>query len=475
MQFKWREPEACGTTPLANAAAFLSSHDMNRSISPRWLVAFVVFVLAVASSHAADWPQYRGPRASGVDTSEPLPTEWNIATGKNVRWQTPLPGLAHASPIVSGDRIYVATVAGPSDKELKVGLYGDIAPVSETGSNQWRLLAIERASGKILWNVLGHEAAPRVKRHPKSTHCNSTPATDGHRIVTIFGSEGLFCFDTDGKLLWKKDLGPMDSGYYVVPSAQWGFASSPIIHDGKVIVLCDVQTNSFLAAYEIASGKELWRTARNDVPTWSCPTIVESGDRRQIVVNGWHHSGGYAFADGKELWRLNGGGDIPVPTPIFANGLIYLTSAHGNLRPMRAIRPDAVGDITASTPVGTNVAIAWVHPRQGSYMQTPIAVNNRVYGCSDAGVITCFDGKTGRILYSERLGLSQGYTASPVSDGRYLYFSGETGKVVVVPVTDQFSIAANNDLGDICMATPAISDGTIFFRTQTKLIAIGGM
>lgn len=448
---------------------------MNSSSSPRWLVAFVVFALAVASSHAADWPQYRGPQASGVNTSKPLPTEWNIATGKNVRWQTPLPGLAHASPIISGDRIYVATVVGLSDKELKVGLYGDIASVSETGSNQWRLLAVERASGKILWNVLGHEAVPRVKRHPKSTHCNSTPATDGRRIVTLFGSEGLFCFDTEGKLLWKKDLGPMDSGYYVVPSAQWGFASSPIIHDGKVIVLCDVQTNSFLAAYEIASGKELWRTTRNDVPTWSCPTIVESGDRRQIVVNGWHHSGGYAFANGNELWRLNGGGDIPVPTPIFANGLIYLTSAHGNLRPMRAIRPDAVGDITASTPAGTNAAIAWVHPRQGSYMQTPIAVNNRVYGCSDAGVITCFDGKTGRIFYSERLGLSQGYTASPVSDGRHLYFPGETGKVVVVPVTDQFSIAANNDLGDICMATPAISDGTIFFRTQSKLIAIGGM
>ncbi|PWU14770.1 MAG: pyrrolo-quinoline quinone, partial [Verrucomicrobia bacterium] len=309
--------------------------------------------------------------------------------------------------------------------------------------------------------------------HPKSTHCNSTPATDGRRIAAIFGSEGLFCFDTDGKLIWKKDLGPMDSGYYVVPSAEWGFGSSPVIHHGKVIVLCDVLKNSFLAAFDLADGKELWRTARKDVPTWGSPAVVESGGRTEIVVNGWHHSGGYELATGKELWRLNGGGDIPVPTPIFANGLIYLTSAHGNLRPMRAIRPSATGDITAATPEGTNAGIAWVHPRHGNYMQTPIAVSNLLYGCTDSGVVSCFDGVTGRISYSERLGPAQGYTASPVSDGRNLFFAGETGKVLVVPVKTEFSTAATNNLGDLCMATPALSDGTIFFRTRSKLIAIG--
>lgn len=433
-----------------------------------------IFVPLTVATNAADWPQFRGRHASGVDASVPLPIKWNIENGENVRWQAPLPGLGHASPIISGDRIYVATAVGPSDNELKVGLYGDIEPVKENGSYQWRLLAIERASGKIIWNVLGHESSPRVKRHPKSTHCNSTPATDGRRIVTLFGSEGLFCFDMDGKPLWKKDLGPMDSGYYVVPSAQWGFASSPVIHDGRVIVLCDVQTNSFLAVFALDSGKELWRVPRQDVPSWGCPAIIESATHTQIVVNGWRHSGGYDFASGKELWRLTGGGDIPVPTPVFANGLIYLTSAHGNLRPMRAIRPDAAGDITAPTPDGTNAAIAWVHPRQGSYMQTPIAIGNRLYGCTDSGVVTCFEALSGKIVYSERLnGPAQGYTASPVSDGRHLFFSGETGKVVVVPVGDMFSVAATNDLGDLCMATPAIAEGTIFFRTQSKLIAVG--
>jgi outer membrane protein assembly factor BamB len=427
------------------------------------------------SCGAADWPQFRGPQACGVDASKPLPVEWNVEAGKNVRWQTPIPGLGHASPIVFGNRIYVATASGASDKELKVGLYGDIVPIDEKGAYQWRLLAIDRTSGKIIWNVLGHEATPRAKRHPKSTHCNSTPATDGERIVIIFGSEGLFCFDTGGKLLWKKDLGPMDSGFFSMPLAQWGFASSPVIHDGKVIVLCDVQKDSFLAVFDLKSGKELWRTPRNDVPTWGCPAVMEAGGRTQIVVNGWHRSAGYSFKNGKELWFLNGGGDIPVPTPIYANGLIYLTSAHGRLRPMRAIRPGATGDITPPDPSGTNAGIAWVHPRQGSYMQTPIAVGDRIYGCTDNGVVTCFNAVTGAILYSERLkGPAQGYTASPVSDGRHLYFPGETGKVLVVPVGDQFSTAAVNDLGEICMATPAISDGTIFFRTRGKLIAIAG-
>lgn len=433
-----------------------------------------ILALCLTSGAAADWSQFRGPQASGVDARQPLPTEWSLETGLNIRWQTPIPGLGHASPTVSGDRIYVATAVGPGDAELKVGLYGDIAPVEESGVHQWRLLALDRLSGKVIWNVLGHEAVPRVRRHPKSTHCNSTPAADGRHIVTIFGSEGLFCFDTEGKLLWKKDLGPMDSGFFAVPSAQWGFASSPVIHDGKVVVLCDVQTNSFLAVFDLHSGRELWRTLRDDVPTWGCPTVIQAGDHTQVVVNGWHHSGGYEFTTGREVWRLKGGGDIPVPTPIFAHGLIYLTSAHGKLRPMRAIRPDGVGDITHPDPAGTNAGIAWVHPRQGNYMQTPIVVSNWLYACTDGGVVTCFDARSGEILYSERLGGSpQGYTASPVSDGRHLFFPGETGRVLVVPVADEFSKVATNELGETCMSTPAITDGRLLFRTRNRLLAVG--
>jgi outer membrane protein assembly factor BamB len=409
-----------------------------------------------------------------VDDSAPLPTQWDVGTDKNIRWQTVVPGLAHSSPIVWNDRVYLATAVKPGEAELKVGLYGDIQPVEENEPHEWRVLALDKKTGQVVWNSLGYQGVPRIKRHPKSSHCSSSPATDGQHIAAILGAEGLFCFDAAGKSLWKQDLGPMDSAFYMVPSAQWGFASSPIIHGQQVVVLCDVLTNSFLAAFNLSDGKQLWRTARQDVPSWGTPTVVEAAGRQQVVVNGWHFSGGYELATGHNLWTLDGGGDIPVPTPIFAHNLIYFTSAHGRFRPMRAIRPDASGNITPSDPGQTNAAIVWAHARQGNYMQTPIVIHDLLFACNDAGVLTCFDALTGEIKYSERLSKSgQGYTSSPVSDGRHLYFASEQGVVFVVPATNKFSVVASNELHETCMATPAISDATIFYRTRTKLIAIG--
>ena len=430
--------------------------------------------LVTARPLAAQWPQFRGPAAQGVDDRQPLPTQWNVEKGENIRWQTPIPGLGHASPIIWDNRVYVATAVQPGKAELKVGLYGDIEPVEENEVHQWRLLALDKATGRVVWNVLGCEGGPKAKRHPKASPCNSTPATDGQRIVAIFGSEGLFCFNTEGKLVWKKELGPMNAGYYLVPSAQWGFASSPIIHDGKVYVLCDVQTNSFLAAFKLDDGTELWRTARKDVPTWGTPTVVSTSGRKQIVVNGWHYTGGYDLATGTNLWRLDGGGDIPVPTPVFAHGLIYFTSGHGRFMPMRAIRADAAGDITPKDPGQTNNAIVWTQARKGNYMQTPIVVGDLLFGCLDNGAVTCFEAKTGAIKYSQRLAAgSHGFSASPVSDGRQVYFTSEEGQVFVLPAEATFSVTATNSLGETCMATPALSDGCLFFRTRDKLIAVG--
>lgn len=392
---------------------------------------------------------------------------------ENVLWQTEIPGLAHSAPIVWGDRVYVTTAARPGKSELKVGLYGDIAPADDQKPHEWRLLALDKVTGRVIFDKAGTEGVPRVKRHRKATHCNSTPATDGKRIVTIFASEGLFCFDMDGTLLWQKDLGPMDSGFFRVPAAQWGFASSPVIHDGKVVVLCDVQKDSFLALFDLDDGREIWRTPRRDVPTWSTPTVVSFGEQTQILVNGWHHTGAYDFETGEEIWKLDGGGDIPVPTPIIAHGFAYFTSAHGKSRPMRAVRLEATGDITPPKIGETNDSIKWVHPRGGSYMQTPIVVGDYLYACADNGVLTCFDAKSGEIRYRERLASGRGgFTASPVSDGKYLYFTGETGDVYVVPADGEFSIVATNELNDNCLATPAISEGVLYFRTQHKLIAV---
>lgn len=438
----------------------------------RIIFLLVATIIVYVSSYGAQWSQFRGGQASGVDTSKSAPTTWDIESGENVRWQTPVPGLAHSSPIFWDDTIYVTTAVGPGEAELKVGRYGDIAAAEDQGLHQWRLLAIDRNSGEILYNKLGYEGIPSSVRHTKGTHSNSTPATNGEYIVTYFGSEGLFCFTMDGELVWRKDLGAMDAGYFKVPTAQWGFASSPVIYDGKIVVQCDVQADSFLAVFDIETGDEIWRTPRADVPTWSTPAVVEVSGRPQVLVNGWHHIGAYDFETGAKIWKLNGGGDIPVPTPIVGDGMAYFTSAHGVFRPMRGIRLNATGDITPPDIEQTNDAIAWVHHRRGNYMQTPILLGDYLFACDDRGSVTCFDAKSGEIIFSERL-KGNGFTASPVSDGNHLYITGEFGNVWVVEVGTEFVEASTNELGDNCLATPAIVDGTLYFRTQHSLIAIG--
>src|SRR5579871_379760 len=288
-------------------------------------------ILIAISAFAADsnWPQFRGPDASGVGAGSP-PVSWDGESGKNVLWKTAIPGLGHSSPIVWGDKIFLTTAVSESgDAKLKVGLYGDITSVENEGPQKFNVYCIDRKSGKVLWERTATSGVPKIKRHPKSSHASPTPATDGKYLVVSFGSEGLFAYDLNGKPIWKKDLGVLDSGFYMVPDAQWGYASSPVIHDGVVLIQADVQKNSFVGAFEIEIGRELWRTPRNDVPTFGSPAVAPYGDKgQQVVVNGWKEIAGYDFRTGRQLWMLKGGGDIPVPTPVYADGLIVITNAH---------------------------------------------------------------------------------------------------------------------------------------------------
>jgi len=423
---------------------------------------------------AANWPQFRGPHASGVGETT-VPTTWNVDDGENIRWQTPIPGLAHASPIIWGDRVYVATAVKPSGKaQLKIGLYGEGNSYSEKETHQWRLLCLDKAGGKILWDKLGHEAVPRLERHTKATHCNSTPATDGKRIVAMFGSEGLFCFDMQGQKLWHKDLGKLHAAPSDMPSLQWGFASSPILHDGKVIVQVDTISEQFLAVFDAAEGRELWRKPRQELSSWCTPIVATTRGRTQIVVNGWKEIGGYDFQTGEALWWLREGGDVPVASPILNGDRVILTSGHGKYRPMRAVRLDALGDITPPDISLTNQFVMWCHPRKGNYLQTPIVLGDLLWGCSNDGIVTCFDARSGTIHYEERIGGGgQGFTASPVAAKGKLYFTGEQGDVFVIAAAETFSVLATNKLGGICLATAAISDGTLCFRTTERLVAIG--
>ena len=426
----------------------------------------------VVDVEAQQWPSFRGPQASGVAAGS-APRQWNMATGENVLWRAPVPGLGHSSPVIWQDLVFLTTaVADGASPELKVGQYGSGWSADDNGPQRWQILAFDRHSGQLVWQRTAHQGAPKIRRHPKSTHANATPATDGQRVVAFFGSEGLYVYDMQGQELWNKDLGVLHSGSYMLPPAQWGFASSPILHDGKVIVQCDILQGSFLAVFDAATGDEIWRTPRDEFPTWSTPTVIEADGVTQVVVNGFKHMGAYDLATGEALWRLTGGGDIPVPTPIYAHGLIYMTNAHGAKSPVYAIRPDGQGDISLEGDATANAHIAWSHPRGGAYLPTPLVYGDQLYVCRDQGILRCIDAKTGTEHYKERIDTNAGFSASAVAADGYLYYPSETGEIHIVKAGTVFEPPSVMDMGETVLASPAIAHDTLFVRTRSHLVAL---
>jgi outer membrane protein assembly factor BamB len=440
------------------------------------LIALALLVLP----QDVNWPSFRGPRASGIAEGFALPAEFDVPSGRNLAWRTPVAGLAHSSPVVWGGKVFVTT-AVKKDAEAELASlfgsanYGAGESVANEGAHAFQLLCLDAASGKVLWTQTAHEGPPAVKRHPKSTHANPSPAADAGHVLAFFGSEGLHCYDHEGRRLWSKSFGVLDSG---APNGtddtanfQWGFASSPVIHGERVLVQCDVQEGSFVVALAKADGKELWRTPRSEKPTWSTPAIAAHEGREQVICNGYFHTGGYDLASGKELWKLIGGGDVPVPTPLVHEDVVFLTSAHGPSRPLRAILLTAAGEIPAF-PAESEHRL-WELPNAGIYMQTPLLYGSELYACSDAGVLACHDAATGDTHYRERLGDgSYGFSASAVGGDGKLYFTAESGRVHVVKPGPEFVQLADNDLGETCLATPALSAGRIFFRTRHHLVAV---
>src|ERR1044071_3910161 len=221
---------------------------------------------AIASAQKAatqNWPSFRGANASGVADGAPTPTTFDATKSLNIRWKTPIPGLAHSSPVVWGNRVFITTaVSSQGNEYFRHGLFGDVDSDKDTSKHTWHVYGLDKATGKIIWDKVACEGVPKIKRHIKSTHASSSPATDGKHVVAFFGSEGLYCYDVNGKLLWKQDLGVLDSGWFYDPDYQWGTASSPIIYKNMVIVQCDIQKGSFIAALDVKTGKEVWRTQR---------------------------------------------------------------------------------------------------------------------------------------------------------------------------------------------------------------------
>jgi len=419
------------------------------------------------------WPSFRGPLATGVADGQNPPTVWDAETGHNVLWKTRVPGLGHSSPVIWDDRIFVTTaVSDDPDPVFRYGPDGRMDRRSDRERNTWFVYAIDRQGGDVLWVREAVAEAPEIQRHPKNSYASATPATDGKHVAVLIATGNLFLYDFDGALLWEVDLGPLDSGASYDDTYQWGAASSPIIWENLVIVQADQQEGSFIAAFDVASGEEVWRTERDLISAFSTPTVHAGPERTELITNGAGTMFGYDPATGAELWRLSGSSNNTTPTPVVDGGLIYLTSGY-RIRPIFAIRTGATGDISLAEGTDSNDHVAWSSPRDGPYMASPLVYQGYLYVVATNGVLTVFDATTGERAFRRRIGQRGGaYTASPIAaDGR-VYLTSEDGDVFVIRAGPEYEELAMNSMDEVCLATPAISEGQLIIRTTNHLVAL---
>jgi len=443
-------------------------------VKPIGLLVLLVFILSTPAFAQQNWPQFRGAGASGVSDGSTLPDKWNVETGENVLWKTAIPGLSHASPVIWGNKVFVSTAISSNPKPyFRSGLYGDVDSDTDLTKHTWKLYCLDKKTGKVVWERVAAEGIPKTKRHIKSTFANSTPVTDGKNVVALFGSEGLFCFDLDGKLIWKADLGVLDAGWFFDPDYQWGTASSPIIYKDVVIVQCDIQKDSFIAGYSLKTGKQIWKTSREEIPSWGTPTVYEGKSRAELVTNATRAIRSYDPASGKELWMMRGNPEVTATTPIAALDLIFICNSYRPNQPLYAIKPGGSGDISLPQGQETSDFVQWSKQRGGSYMPTPLVYGDYLYVCANHGVLTVFEARTGVRVYQQRIGDQGGaYSASPVAGDGKIYLSSEDGDVFVVKAGPKYELLSDNKVGEVIMATPAISEGMIVIRAQQHVIAV---
>jgi outer membrane protein assembly factor BamB len=427
-----------------------------------------------ARGPARPWPQFRGPQASGIGDGQGAPAAWNVASGEGVRWKTPIPGIGLSSPIVWGDRIFVTTaVSAKGDTSIRTGLYGDGSSVDDLSEHSWRLYALDAASGKVVWEREVYKGVPKVKRHLKSSLANATPATDGERVVALFGPVGvLAAFDFAGKELWRRDVGILDCNDPQSGSWEWGHASSPILYQGLVILQGDRRKDSFLAAYRLSTGEEVWRVARTEPSTWATPNVLSGPQGDELIVNG-PTIRAYDPKTGKPLWSLGPSSEVVVATPVIGDGIAFITAGYPPVRPVYAVRPGHRGDLSLPSGERSSAAIAWSQPRGGTYIPTPLLYRGILYTCNNNGVFTAYRASTGEQLSQLRLSSAgASFSASPVAaDGR-LYVASETGEVYVLEASAEPELLATYPMGETVMSTPAISGGLMVVRTVGHVVGL---
>jgi hypothetical protein len=435
--------------------------------------------LGVSVLSAQDnWPRFRGSEA-GVAADHPsLPDVWGPS--QNIVWKIDVPGRSWSSPIVWGDHIFITTAINTADIEtlLPVASYVSrsnggtmtFMDVSKpSASHRWIVYDVDFRTGKIRWERTVRTGVPAKSRHLKNSYAAETPVTDGERVYAYFGDVGLFAFDMEGKALWSK---PMDA---FEMQTGFGHAKSPVVDDRHVYIVNDNEEQSFIVAFDKRTGNQVWRTDRNEKSNWTTPLVWKNERRTEIVTAA---TGGVRSYDvnGTLLWELSGMSTFDVPSPMTANGLLYIMSGYpaNSLRPVYAIRPGATGDISLKADETSNAFIVWADRTLGTFHPSPVVYRGCLYVLHDRGFLTCNDAATGKSIYGrQRISTDTAtFTASPWAYNGKVFALSEDGDTYVIQAGPEFKVLGKNTLNEMALATPAVTRGSLIVRTASKLYRI---
>ena len=440
--------------------------------SRRDFLALLGSAAPLAASSPRNWPNFRGAGSLGTSEDDSrLPDTWSDT--ENVLWKTPLPGMAWASPVVWESRIFLTNVVSEGAVEpVKKGLYfGGNRPDISPDPHRWIAHGIDFASGEIVWETQLHRGRPAVPRHLKNSYASETPATDGERVYAHFGYLGTWCLDLDGKVLWKREWEPRKI------RNDWGTAASPVVHGGRLYLVSDTDARSALTCLDKETGRTIWEVDRDEGSNWSTPYVWENELRTEIVTTGTGKVRSYDL-DGKLLWELGGMSSIVIPGPFSGHGMLYISSGYvgDQKRPVFALKPGASGDISLADGETTNEFVAWFQPQAAPYNPSPLLYKGLYYTLYDRGFLTCHDARTGEEVYGkQRLDRdSKAFTSSPWAYNDRIFCLSEDGDCFVVEHGPDYRLVRKNSIGELCMATPAIAQGSLVLRGAQNLYRISG-
>ncbi len=427
--------------------------------------------LTTVSTSAADWNRFRGPHGNSVVDGVTLPTEW--AEDSHVAWKVKIPGRGWSQPVVAGDKVFVTTAVAENEEKPKRfdgGFPGDArSPLQD--EYHWKVYCLAVDSGKILWEDTPYTGKPAQPKHRGNTYASETPATDGERVIVMFGARGIVCYDVAGNKQWDKSLGvfPMQAG--------WGTGSSPIIVNDSVIVQCDNEQKSFLVALDKKTGDELWRVDRAEKSNWATPYLWKNKVRTELVVAGGKKMRSYDPVTGKLLWEMTGSGRTSV-SPVGDDELLFVDSVYwfqASPGRLAAIRAGASGDISLpNEKTLQSKDVAWSIMFKSYRNSSPLLYRDCLYMLEQSGgIVRCFDAKTGKVHYQQRLPESPGFAASPWANDGKVFLLDDAGGTVVIEAGPQYKLLATNRLNDdIVWSSPAVAGDQLLIRGMQHLYCI---